>query len=93
MRTFTDARGVVWEVEPIYPHVPLPDPRFDHSPPPVEELLGVMLPPSHGFLLFVSSTGARRRLKPVPRDWLTATDAQLARWCDEASPSSPAAQP
>lgn len=88
MRTFTDADGVVWEVEPIYPHVPLPDPRFDPTPPPVEELLGVLLPPSHAFLLFVSTSGQRRRLKPVPRDWVTASDAQLARWCAEATPSA-----
>lgn len=88
-RTFVDAEGVFWEVESVYPPVDWPDPRFDRTPPPGEELLGVRVTPIVGWLTFTSSAGTRRRLVPVPRDWVTASDADLERYCAAATPLGP----
>jgi hypothetical protein len=38
---------------------------------------------SNGWLCFTRD-GERRRLAPVPTNWLTADEAQLAEWCRAA---------
>ena len=89
MRTFIDASGESWTVESTYPPVNWPDPRFDPTPIPGEELLGVRVTPIVGWLTFTSASGSRRRLVPVPGGWVTATDAQLERYCEAAVPLGP----
>ena len=41
---------------------------------------------SHGWLCFESGS-EKRRLTPVPQDWLTCAEAQLAEYCRQAAPA------
>ena len=91
MRTLLDADGVFWQVESVYPYVDLPHPQYDEGQElPGEELFGVRVSPIVGWLSFTSSAGTRRRLTPVPGGWETATNEQLARYCEAATPLGPA---
>ena len=95
-RTFEDARGRVWEVWMVHPsaierrkmerRTPVENAVFLIE----QRVLGdrraatgargaVATEYSSGWLCF-SSEGEKRRLAPVPVNWMTADDTQVAEW-------------
>ena len=70
-RTFTDARGVWWDVFAVYPET--------------RGVTQTMLKGTfqEGWLCFDSGT-EKRRLSPIPDDWRTVTDAELAQLAERA---------
>ena len=72
--SFTDEGERGWEVREIRNPI-LPDRRGLFAKPEFAE----------GWLLFMSG-GERRRMAPFPPGWRLATQAQLRRWCAEATP-------
>jgi hypothetical protein len=73
--TFLDDAQRRWEVREI-------------SVPVLPARTSLLAPPefSQGWLLF-SCGIERRRLAPLPPGWRQASDTQLRRWCDDASPA------
>jgi hypothetical protein len=67
-RTFTDARGIWWDVFAVYPEV---------RP---SSLKGTF---QHGWLTFDSGT-EKRRLSPIPEDWQHLTDGELMQLLSRA---------
>ena len=63
-RTFTDARGVWWDVFAVYPEARLS---------PHSQLKGTF---ALGWLCF-DSGAEKRRLSPIPADWRTVSEAEL----------------
>jgi hypothetical protein len=96
-RTFLDARGKVWEVWMVHPssierrkmerRTPI-----ENAVNLIEQrVLGdrrsnpgsrgsVSTEYSSGWLCFASD-GEKRRLAPVPVNWVSANDSQVAEWC------------
>lgn len=73
-REFTDSVGMTWTVREI-------------TPGPMPEKLGEMLGGDRrqgGWLLFLSATGEKRRLKPVPTGWAGLSDDDLESHCRRA---------
>jgi hypothetical protein len=96
-RTFLDARGRVWEVWMVHPssierrrmerRSPVENAVFLIE----QRVLGdrrahtgiraaVATEYSAGWLCFASN-GEKRRLAPVPVNWMSANDSQVAEWC------------
>jgi hypothetical protein len=74
-RTFTDVRGIWWDVFAVYPESP-PSP---HSP-----LRGTF---QQGWLCFDSGS-EKRRLSPIPEDWRTVSDRDLEQLAERAEVAS-----
>jgi hypothetical protein len=71
-RSFTDARGVWWDVFAVYPQA-----RYS-------KFRGTF---QQGWLCFDSGT-EKRRLSPIPDDWRTVSDAALERLAERAEVAS-----
>jgi hypothetical protein len=71
-RLFDDARGVRWDVWAVYPE----------SRP--SQLSALPASFQTGWLVFESAT-EKRRLSPIPTDWLTLPLGELERLCTQAS--------
>ncbi len=74
-RTFTDARGIWWDVFAVYP---------ESRPSPHFRLKGTF---EQGWLCFDSGT-EKRRLSPIPEDWRTVSDAELEQLAARAEVGS-----
>jgi hypothetical protein len=73
MRTFVDESGTQWEVREIHvPTLAVVPKRFLPHPEYAE-----------GWLLF-STARERRRIAPVPSDWMTRPSTELSTWCANA---------
>lgn len=70
-RTFTDARGVRWDVFAVYPEA---------RPSPHSQLRGTY---HEGWLCF-DSAAEKRRLSPVPENWQALGDNELRGLLDRA---------
>ena len=68
IRSFVDSRGVGWRV-------------WATTPGAIAQAVHIALRP--GWLTF-DSTGERRRLTPIPDDWLTVSSSALEIYCDTA---------
>ena len=96
-RTFLDPRGKVWEVWMVHPSSIERRKMERRSPVEnavnliEQRVLGdrranagtrgaVSSEFSSGWLCF-SSNGEKRRLAPVPVNWMSANDSQVAEWC------------
>ena len=96
-RTFLDARGKVWEVWMVHPSSIERRKMERRSPVEnavhliEERVLGdrranagtrgaVATEFSSGWLCFAGN-GEKRRLAPVPVNWMSANDSQVAEWC------------
>ncbi len=96
-RTFLDARGREWEVWVVHPSSIERRKMERRSPVEnavhliEQRVLGdrrsrfgmrgaVATEYSTGWLCFASE-GEKRRLVPVPTNWMSANDAQVAEWC------------
>jgi len=96
-RTFLDARGRSWEVWMVHPSSIERRKMERRSPVEnavfliEQRVLGdrrthpgprsaVASEYSSGWLCFVSG-GEKRRLAPVPVNWMSANDSQVAEWC------------
>jgi hypothetical protein len=69
MRSFVDSRGVGWRV-------------WETTPGAIAQVLHMELRP--GWLTF-DSPAERRRLTPIPDDWLTVSSSALEVYCDSAT--------
>jgi len=96
-RTFLDARGKVWEVWMVHPssierrkmerRTPVENAVYlieqrvlgDRRSTPGARA-AVASEYSSGWLCFASD-GEKRRLAPVPVNWMSANDSQVAEWC------------
>lgn len=76
-RTFSDRRGVAWEVWDVFPRLMPGTTRREAGPAAIDGQL------VEGWLAFQAGE-SRRRLAPVPAGWEEATEEQLQRWCSEA---------
>jgi hypothetical protein len=74
-RAFTDARGVTWDVFAVYPEARLS---------PHSQLKGTF---PQGWLCYDSGT-EKRRLSPIPENWQTLTDEELAKLAERAEVAS-----
>lgn len=74
-RTFTDARGIWWDVFAVYP---------GSRPSPHSHLKGAF---EQGWLCFESKS-EKRRLSPIPEDWRTVSDQDLERLAERAEVAS-----
>ena len=79
-REFVDSIGTTWSVREIAP---------GPMPPKLEHLLGEDRRRG-GWLLFLSATGEKRRLAPVPDGWAALSGADLEGWCMRARRVPPA---
>lgn len=91
-RSFQDNRGRVWEVWEVHPEnwerrlggdrrrAPRPTPDRRQFP---EQRAAVPNELRDGWLAFASPT-ERRRLTPIPPDWVTLSDFDLQRLADSA---------
>jgi hypothetical protein len=96
-RTFLDARGQLWEVWMVHPSSIERRKMERRSPIEnavhliEQRVLGdrrskfgargaVASEYSTGWLCFASE-GEKRRLAPVPTNWMSANDSQVAEWC------------
>jgi hypothetical protein len=70
-RAFTDCLGATWSVREITP---------GPMPPKLRQMLGSERR-AGGWLLFLSDSGAKRRLAPVPKGWAGLSDAELEVLC------------
>jgi hypothetical protein len=71
-RLFDDARGVRWDVWAVHPE----------SRP--SQLWALPASFRTGWLVFESAS-EKRRLSPIPANWLTLPESELERLCDQAS--------
>lgn len=78
--TFSDSRGVMWEVREIIPGPP---------PPKLLQLLGEERRKG-GWLLFLSTENEKRRLSPVPAGWRDRGRFELENLCMRAERIPPA---
>jgi hypothetical protein len=76
LRRFTDADGVVWNVWDVTAGIQI------GSLPPTS----VSGQSSPAAWLCFASENKRKRLAPIPKDWLTADEARLLEYCSEAAP-------
>ena len=74
-RTFTDARGIWWDVFAVYP---------DARQAPHSSLKGTF---QQGWLCFDSGT-EKRRLSPIPDDWRTVAEQDLEELAKRAKLAS-----
>jgi hypothetical protein len=79
-RTFTDARGIWWDVFAVYPE----SRQWPHTP-----LKGTF---QQGWLCF-DSGGEKRRLSPIPDDWRTVSDKALEQLLERADVASKRRRP
>ena len=79
-RSFTDAKGVKWQVWEV---------KNPSVPPKLAELLGTERRRS-SWLVFEAPTPEKRRLMPYPDDWRTIPDVELEQYCDRATRVPPA---
>jgi hypothetical protein len=92
-REFRDDRGITWMVWEVHPTmaerrrtaVPIPpdykERRLNHRVRvPIDDHFAL------GWLVFRTS-GERRRLAPIPMDWVSSSEEQLRNWCQEATPA------
>jgi len=96
-RTFLDARGKVWEVWMVHPssierrkmerRTPVENAVYlieqrvlgdRRSTPGARSAVASEY--SSGWLCFAGD-GEKRRLAPVPTNWMSANDSQVAEWC------------
>lgn len=102
-RRFTDSRGITWRAWDVVP-TPLDRrlavrriqiTRIHH---PERRVLAerrldmrrsrVFFPPTEKAWLCFESGESRRRLSPVPPDWVTRTDSELEELCEQAQPQA-----
>jgi len=79
-RTFEDSLGATWTVREIAP---------GPMPPKLRQLLGEERRYG-GWLLFLSDSGEKRRLAPVPSGWATVSQGELEALCMRARRVPPA---
>jgi hypothetical protein len=79
-RAFTDSLGASWTVREITP---------GPMPPKLSQLLREDRR-SGGWLLFLSASGEKRRLAPVPPGWAGLTDEDMETLCMRARHVPPA---
>jgi hypothetical protein len=79
-REFTDSFGVTWTVREITPGL---------MSPALSQMIGEDRRRG-GWLLFMTETGEKRRLAPVPHGWTGLGDAELAALCTRARRVPPA---
>jgi hypothetical protein len=94
-REFVDAQGVRWQVWAVVPasadRRELPDRRGDgrtERERRVRREVRVRMEPglANGWLVF-ESAHEKRRLHPIPDDWVTRGDAELAALVAQAAPA------
>ena len=92
-REFHDATGSKWRVWDVYPQ--FLDRRGsqnrreqDRESEDRRDLSRVHVSPglAEGWLCFEREEEEKRRLAPIPRDWVIATERQLADYCAAAAP-------
>jgi len=93
-REFHDQAGAKWRVWDVYPQ--FLDRRGSQNRREQEregddrrdEANRVHVSPglADGWLCFERDEEEKRRLAPIPRDWVIATERQLADYCDAARP-------
>jgi hypothetical protein len=71
-RLFVDPRGVSWDVWAVYP---------EGRPSQLSALPATF---QTGWLVFESSS-EKRRLSPIPTGWLTLSETELERLCEQAA--------
>jgi hypothetical protein len=79
-RSFTDARGVQWDVFAVRPETLVQE---------YPQLRGSY---AQGWLAFDSGT-EKRRLSPIPEDWQRMSEEQLAQLLERAEVSKPRGRP
>jgi hypothetical protein len=105
MRSFVDARGTEWQV---YDVVPRPEERrhYDRRTPSGQPAVdrreqdrrvtvgrrSLLTDLGLGWLCF-ETREQRKRLAPIPENWMQATDAELERYCALARPVRRVATP
>jgi hypothetical protein len=96
LRDFRDASGRTWWAWDTYPALAERRKKDEPRPPGAPERRRVSSPrvvlPGdlvNGWLTFESGPD-RKRLVPVPDGWEQASEEQLRRWMDEATPLPPA---
>jgi hypothetical protein len=103
LRVFTDSNGTEWQMWDVVPHVLLSERRVTHrrrALHPREQperrrfdrrlvssrrpVLGSGI--TAGWLCFEALT-EKRRLTPIPGDWLKCPEVQLEQYCRQAKPA------
>jgi hypothetical protein len=98
-RRFTDSRGISWRVWDVVP-TPLdrrlavrrivvtrahdPERRAQGERRVDMRRSRLFFPPEEGSWLCFESADTRRRVRPVPPDWMTWPEAELEALCDRA---------
>lgn len=72
LRNFRDAEGNEWQVWDVRP----PERPVNYLPQGAES----------GWLAFRSGD-VMRRLRPIPSDWESASEAELQQWCERGTPA------
>lgn len=80
-REFTDSHGVAWNVWSVTPT------EMSSALTRLSGLAGERRVP---WLVFQSSEGEKRRLVPIPDEWLECDDFTLERWAMRAEKVPPA---
>jgi hypothetical protein len=80
-REFTDSQGVAWNVWSVTP---------SEMSSTLTRLAGLVDERRVPWLVFQSAEGEKRRLVPIPGDWLDCDDFTLERWAMRAERVPPA---
>ena len=94
-RSFVDRFGRTWDAWTVVPEKVERRLRTADEPGPTERRthreyrVPMDEPWLNGWLAFDGAEG-KRRLAPVPVNWVTMTDAELERLCESATPVQPA---
>lgn len=81
-REFTDSVGVAWTVVRVEPQAL--SPTLERIQRNTAARLGDTEERRQPWLVFHSADGEKRRLVPVPQDWLTCSAYEIERWCMRA---------
>ncbi len=93
-REFHDAAGAKWRVWDVYPQFLDRRASQDRRDPGRDgderraDLSRIHVSPglAEGWLCFERDDEEKRRLAPIPRDWVVASERQLSEYCEGASP-------
>jgi hypothetical protein len=99
-RSFTDSAGMEWQAWDVVPQlaerrveerrqerkpIPFRDRRFSERRLVMSRRATLTQGLGGGWLCFEGTTG-KRRLSPIPADWVRCPDAQLEEYCRMAKP-------
>jgi hypothetical protein len=95
-REFTDEGGRRWTVWDVFPTLAERRER-DAGPPPgvherrrfIESRTRIAARMARGWLAFEAADGERRRLAPIPSDWVHGSTEQFRAWCASAEAAPP----